>query len=161
MIQDPVHISSRNKVIDNVFVSDVLAIEISFELKLNEVCSAVYCQLFHIGQDPFNWNPHDQDPIRIPSMSLNGVLHSFHVTFSVNPFWITQSSVFDPYLNRTMVDGDYHQYYFKFPFNQRVFTFDNIVYINETNDYWDSSESTEHLQIFAVKRRLVVAINYT
>eukprot|EP01083_Nonionella_stella_P144171 449616_1 len=140
MIQDPVHISSRNKVIDNVFVSDVLAIE---------------------SQDPFNWNPHDQDPIRIPSMSLNGVLHSFHVTFSVNPFWITQSSVFDPYLNRTMVDGDYHQYYFKFPFNQRVFTFDNIVYINETNDYWDSSESTEHLQIFAVKRRLVVAINYT
>eukprot|EP01084_Bolivina_argentea_P014076 26318_1 len=133
--EGPITISKYNQITNDIFVSD--EIEISFELQVNNGCSDRWCNFFLIGQ----LSGTKRGGIRLPLLALNGEHNNFlHVPFSINTYYNNQINYHDQYLNNTIFDGNYHTYFFRFSYKERIFMFDNIIYNNFTNGKYNSTQ---------------------
>eukprot|EP01084_Bolivina_argentea_P105772 189417_1 len=113
----------------NVTIGDIM--EISFDLRLNESCPLEYCHLLHIGSV---WQQ------RLPLINIPSNTGGLQVVFSDITNTNSNYHITDSYLASTLIDGSYHNLYFKWSHSQRIFIFDNITYKNETSGTYDFTQ---------------------
>lgn len=120
-----------NNLIGNVVVNEILSI--SFELQLHETCSSGSCHLLRIFNDGFT---------RLPMITIPASSGAIRSLFSDSNGLQTKIDYSDSYLLSSYADGNYHKFYFKWSEQERIFSFDDIVYGNITNGAYDSSQYT-------------------
>eukprot|EP01084_Bolivina_argentea_P144015 252780_1 len=127
---DPIPLLSDNR-IDTITIGEI--IEISFELQLNTTCKSGWCTLLRI------FNP-NEGGYSLPMINIGADTGAIRVIFSDSNSINSKYEISDPYLLSVYPDHTYHRYYFKWSATERIFIFDDIIYMNLTNGSYDTSQ---------------------
>ena len=130
--EGPIH-TALDQRLGDIVLGEI--IEISFQLKIEELCPIDWCSLFRI-YNPIN-SPNARLPwFNIPANDGQHLKIIFSDAISKNSAFEYKESI----LTNTFQDGLFHSYHSKFSYNQRVFIYDGIVLKNDTSQIWDHTQ---------------------
>ena len=125
----------KESILETVVLYDVVSLRFKVMTAVNFTCSADngYCNFFRLGA-----NATSSYLPRLPQITWVSGSNAFRIAIHRNNGSDAWEISNDSYVN-TFNDGEYHQYELYMSPTQRIFIYDNITFVNSTDDY-DASD---------------------